>query len=100
MSVSQCVFMLNVCVCLFVSSNITEKSSGTVAQEPNLKSQVSPAAKSLQEEQITTSLKGDTGRNFTFGLLFQCFLFSPDSEPNAFCIFQQMNLMRKLSLRD
>ncbi|KAK2539010.1 Dlgap5 [Columba guinea] len=40
--------------------NITEKSSGTVAQEPNLKSQVSPAAKSIQEEQITTSLKGDT----------------------------------------
>ncbi|OPJ89999.1 hypothetical protein AV530_014259 [Patagioenas fasciata monilis] len=40
--------------------NITKKSSETVAQEPNLKSQVSPAAESIQEEQTTTSLKGDT----------------------------------------
>ncbi|NWX08133.1 DLGP5 protein, partial [Caloenas nicobarica] len=37
--------------------NITEKS---MAQEPNLKSQVSPAGKGIQEEQNTTSLKGDT----------------------------------------
>ncbi|NXW82575.1 DLGP5 protein, partial [Alopecoenas beccarii] len=40
--------------------NITEKSSETMAQEPNLKSQVSPAGKGIQEEQTTTSLKGDT----------------------------------------
>ncbi|KFR05808.1 Disks large-associated protein 5, partial [Nipponia nippon] len=39
--------------------NIVEKSSGIKAQEPNLKGQISPAGKGIQEEQITTSLKGE-----------------------------------------
>ncbi|NXY71070.1 DLGP5 protein, partial [Glareola pratincola] len=39
--------------------NITEKSSETKAPDPNLKSQVSPAGKGIQEQQITTSLKGE-----------------------------------------
>ncbi|XP_026705626.1 disks large-associated protein 5 [Athene cunicularia] len=37
--------------------HITEKSSETEAQEPNLKSQASPADKGIQEQQTTTSLK-------------------------------------------
>ncbi|NXA24800.1 DLGP5 protein, partial [Ibidorhyncha struthersii] len=39
--------------------NITEKASETKAQEPNFKSQVSPAGKAVQEQQSTTSLKGE-----------------------------------------
>ncbi|KAM6205460.1 disks large-associated protein 5 isoform 1-T1 [Sarcoramphus papa] len=39
--------------------NIIEKSSETKAQEPNLKSQVSPASEGIQEQQTTTSLKGE-----------------------------------------
>lgn len=54
---------------LFVSSNITEKSSETKAQEPNFKSQVSPAGKGIQEQQTTTNLKGEKGRKFTSSLL-------------------------------
>ncbi|XP_009892213.1 PREDICTED: disks large-associated protein 5 [Charadrius vociferus] len=42
--------------------NITEKSSGTKAQEPNFKSQVSPAGKGVQEQQTTTNLKGELAR--------------------------------------
>ncbi|NXE22729.1 DLGP5 protein, partial [Ardeotis kori] len=38
--------------------NIIEKSSETKAQEPNLKTQISPAGKGIQEEEITTSLNG------------------------------------------
>ncbi|XP_063253458.1 disks large-associated protein 5 [Prinia subflava] len=37
---------------------IFEKSSETKAQEPNLKSQTSPSVKGIQEQQMTTSLKG------------------------------------------
>ncbi|XP_049684529.1 disks large-associated protein 5 isoform X1 [Accipiter gentilis] len=37
--------------------HIVEKSSETKAQEPDLKSQVSPAAKGIQEQQTATSLK-------------------------------------------
>ncbi|NXU20489.1 DLGP5 protein, partial [Pardalotus punctatus] len=37
---------------------IFEKSSETKAQKPNLKSQISPAVKGIQEQQMTTSLKG------------------------------------------
>ncbi|NXN06548.1 DLGP5 protein, partial [Indicator maculatus] len=37
--------------------SITEKSSETKAQEPDLKSQVSPTDKGVQDQQITTSLK-------------------------------------------
>ncbi|KAM9652189.1 disks large-associated protein 5 isoform 4-T5 [Morphnus guianensis] len=37
--------------------NIIEKSSETKAQEPDLKSQVSPAGKGIQEQQTVTSLK-------------------------------------------
>ncbi|XP_052639534.1 disks large-associated protein 5 isoform X2 [Harpia harpyja] len=37
--------------------NIIEKSSETKAQEPDLKSQVSPAGKGIQEQQTATSLK-------------------------------------------
>lgn len=55
---------------LFVSSHIVEKSSETKAQEPDLKSQVSPAAKGIQEQQTATSLKEEKGRKFTFSLLF------------------------------
>nr|XP_009937822.1 PREDICTED: disks large-associated protein 5 [Opisthocomus hoazin] len=39
--------------------NIMEKSSKTKAREPNFKSQVSPAGKGIQEQQTTTSLKGE-----------------------------------------
>ncbi|NXI69496.1 DLGP5 protein, partial [Anseranas semipalmata] len=42
--------------------NIVEKSSETKAQEPNLKSQISPAAKGSQEQQITASLKGEKAK--------------------------------------
>ncbi|XP_075006887.1 disks large-associated protein 5 [Calonectris borealis] len=39
--------------------NIVEKYSETKAQEPNFKSQISPAGIGIQEQQITTSLKGE-----------------------------------------
>ncbi|NXE14505.1 DLGP5 protein, partial [Lophotis ruficrista] len=39
--------------------SIVEKSSETKAQEPNLKTQISPAGKGVQEEEITTSLNGE-----------------------------------------
>ncbi|NWY60587.1 DLGP5 protein, partial [Chionis minor] len=39
--------------------NILEKSSETKAQEPHLKSQVSPAGEGIQEQQTTASLKGE-----------------------------------------
>ncbi|NXC76094.1 DLGP5 protein, partial [Anhinga anhinga] len=39
--------------------NIIEKSSETKAQESNLKSQISPAGKGVQEQQITISLEGE-----------------------------------------
>ncbi|NXI54306.1 DLGP5 protein, partial [Chloroceryle aenea] len=39
--------------------NILGKSSETKAQEPNLESQVSPAGKGIQEQQATTSWKGE-----------------------------------------
>ncbi|NXK02477.1 DLGP5 protein, partial [Herpetotheres cachinnans] len=39
--------------------NIIEKSSETKAQEPNIKSQVSPAGEDIQEQQTTTSLRGE-----------------------------------------
>ncbi|NWT16044.1 DLGP5 protein, partial [Vireo altiloquus] len=41
------------------SVKIFEKSSETKAQKPNLKSQISPAVKGIQEQQMTTSLKGE-----------------------------------------
>ncbi|NWT98933.1 DLGP5 protein, partial [Urocynchramus pylzowi] len=42
---------------------IFEKSSETKAQKPNLKSQTSPSIKGIQEQQITTSLKGEAGES-------------------------------------
>ncbi|NXE39833.1 DLGP5 protein, partial [Ptilorrhoa leucosticta] len=45
------------------SVKIFEKSSETKAQKPNLKSQTSPAVKSIQEQQMTTSLKGEAGES-------------------------------------
>ncbi|NXH65323.1 DLGP5 protein, partial [Rhabdornis inornatus] len=42
---------------------IFEKSSETKAQKPNLKSQTSPSVKSIQEQQMTTSLKGGAGES-------------------------------------
>ncbi|NXS53451.1 DLGP5 protein, partial [Brachypteracias leptosomus] len=39
--------------------NIIEKSSATKAQEPDLRSQISPANRDTQEQQTTTNLKGD-----------------------------------------
>ncbi|XP_008939805.1 PREDICTED: disks large-associated protein 5, partial [Merops nubicus] len=41
--------------------NVAEKSSEAKAQEPNTKSQVSPAGKDIQEQQTTTSLQGQKG---------------------------------------
>ncbi|NWV50543.1 DLGP5 protein, partial [Daphoenositta chrysoptera] len=45
------------------SVKIFEKSSETKAQKPNLKSQASPAVKGIQEQQMTTSLKGEAGES-------------------------------------
>ncbi|NXB29711.1 DLGP5 protein, partial [Eulacestoma nigropectus] len=45
------------------SFKIFEKSSETKAQKPNLKSQISPAVKGIQEPQTTTSLKGEAGES-------------------------------------
>ncbi|NXC53458.1 DLGP5 protein, partial [Aleadryas rufinucha] len=45
------------------SVKIFEKASETKAQKPNLKSQTSPAAKGIQEQQMTTSLKGEAGES-------------------------------------
>ncbi|NXO23893.1 DLGP5 protein, partial [Cisticola juncidis] len=42
---------------------IFEKSSETKAQKPNLKSQTSPSVKGTQEQQMTTSLKGEAGES-------------------------------------
>ncbi|NWX33161.1 DLGP5 protein, partial [Notiomystis cincta] len=42
---------------------IFEKSIETKAQKPNLKSQTSPAVKGIQEQQMTTSLKGEAGES-------------------------------------
>lgn len=42
---------------------IFEKSSETKAQKPNLKSQTSPSVKDIQEQQMTTSLKGGAGES-------------------------------------
>ncbi|NWT73946.1 DLGP5 protein, partial [Prunella himalayana] len=42
---------------------IFEKSSETKAQKPNLKSQTSPSVKGIQEQQMTTSLKGGAGES-------------------------------------
>ncbi|XP_010127312.1 PREDICTED: disks large-associated protein 5-like, partial [Chlamydotis macqueenii] len=39
--------------------DIVEKSSETKAQEPNLKTQISPAGKGVQEQEVTTSLNGE-----------------------------------------
>ncbi|NXY84295.1 DLGP5 protein, partial [Alcedo cyanopectus] len=43
--------------------NIWEKSRQTKAQEPTVKTRVSPAGKGIQEQQATASLKGEKGRN-------------------------------------
>ncbi|NWZ72305.1 DLGP5 protein, partial [Acrocephalus arundinaceus] len=42
---------------------ILEKSSETKAQRPNLKSQTSSSVKGIQEQQMTTSLKGAAGES-------------------------------------
>ncbi|NXR89500.1 DLGP5 protein, partial [Hypocryptadius cinnamomeus] len=42
---------------------IFEKSCETKAQKPNLKSQASPSVKGIQEQQMTTSLKGGAGES-------------------------------------
>ncbi|NXB72626.1 DLGP5 protein, partial [Donacobius atricapilla] len=42
---------------------IFEKSSETKAQKPNLKGQTSPSVKGIQEQQMTTSLKGGAGES-------------------------------------
>ncbi|NXR46905.1 DLGP5 protein, partial [Hippolais icterina] len=42
---------------------IFEKSSETKAQRPNLKSQTSSSVKGIQEQQMTTSLKGGAGES-------------------------------------
>lgn len=72
-SVSQCILSLSMPLFVFVSSNIAEKSSKTKfswEQEPDSKSQISPFLKDPQEQQITTSLKGEQGTKFTFSLSF------------------------------
>ncbi|NWX63958.1 DLGP5 protein, partial [Promerops cafer] len=42
---------------------IFEKSSETKAQKPNLKGQTSPSVKGIQEQKMTTSLKGGAGES-------------------------------------
>ncbi|NWV33771.1 DLGP5 protein, partial [Grantiella picta] len=42
---------------------IFEKSSETKARKPNIKSQILPAVKGIQEQQMTTSLKGEAGES-------------------------------------
>ncbi|NWV09997.1 DLGP5 protein, partial [Ptilonorhynchus violaceus] len=42
---------------------IFEKSTETKAQKPNLRSRISPAVKGTQEQQMTTSLKGEEGES-------------------------------------
>ncbi|NWY31285.1 DLGP5 protein, partial [Pheucticus melanocephalus] len=42
---------------------IFEKSSETKAQKPNLKSQPSPSVKGIEEQQMSTSLKGGAGES-------------------------------------
>ncbi|NWV79652.1 DLGP5 protein, partial [Dasyornis broadbenti] len=42
---------------------IFEKSCDTKAQKPDLKSQISAAVKGIQEQQMTTSLKGEAGES-------------------------------------
>ncbi|NXA76246.1 DLGP5 protein, partial [Thryothorus ludovicianus] len=42
---------------------IFEKSSETKAQKPNLKNPASPSVKGIQEQQMTTSLKGGAGES-------------------------------------
>ncbi|NWW40759.1 DLGP5 protein, partial [Panurus biarmicus] len=42
---------------------IFEKSSETKAQKPNFKSQTSPSVKGIQEQPMTTSLKGEAGES-------------------------------------
>ncbi|KAF4795816.1 DLG associated protein 5 [Turdus rufiventris] len=42
---------------------IFEKSSETKAQKPNLESQTSPSVEGIQEQQMTTSLKGGAGES-------------------------------------
>ncbi|NXI05767.1 DLGP5 protein, partial [Pachycephala philippinensis] len=39
------------------------ENSSTKAQKPNLRSQISPAVKGIQEQQMTTSLKGEAGES-------------------------------------
>ncbi|NWW03921.1 DLGP5 protein, partial [Oreocharis arfaki] len=45
------------------SIKIFEKSSETKAQKPNLRSQISPAVEGIQNQQKTTSLKGEAGES-------------------------------------
>ncbi|NXE94555.1 DLGP5 protein, partial [Menura novaehollandiae] len=42
---------------------IIEKSSETKAPKPNLRSQISPAVKGMQEQQMITTLKGEEGES-------------------------------------
>ncbi|NXM02340.1 DLGP5 protein, partial [Tyrannus savana] len=50
-----------------------EKSSETKAQKSNLRDRILPSVKDIQEQRMTTGLKGEEGKKFTFSLLFQCF---------------------------
>ncbi|NXB67803.1 DLGP5 protein, partial [Struthidea cinerea] len=45
------------------SVKIFEKSSETKGQKPNLKSQISPAVKGIQEQPMSTNLKGEAGES-------------------------------------
>lgn len=72
-SFSMCLNSKHSSFFVFASSNIAEKSSKTKfswEQEPDSKSQISPFLKDPQEQQITTSLKGEQGTKFTFSLSF------------------------------
>lgn len=74
-SVSQHFLILKHTFFLFFISNTIEKSSETKLQEPNLKCQTSPSDQDIQEQQMTTSLKGE-GMKFIYGLSLYFFFFS------------------------
>lgn len=74
-SVSQHFLILKHTFFLFFISNTIEKSSETKLQEPNLKCQTSPSDQDIQEQQMTTSLKGE-GMKFIYGLSLYLFFFS------------------------
>ncbi|NXA35644.1 DLGP5 protein, partial [Eudromia elegans] len=79
--------------------NTAEKSRETKAQEPNFKSLVVLADKSIQEEQNSTSLKAEKGIKFIFSLLFCVLNFSRFSTNTCLLYFSACNLDEKISIQ-